>query len=145
MCVALLFWCLNDMYTCIYLHYTKVHYYIVRTHVHEPRPLWFTLCKKSRVVCQTSYSQLMRANKLKTALSRNYWLVWPHHDSVFSCTCIYMTCIYISVMSCYANTSHIIVPAYLVSLQLVMIAYEHLKSMHKQPLFQFLSQNQQFL
>ena len=28
MCVALLFWCINDMYTCIYLHYTKVHYYV---------------------------------------------------------------------------------------------------------------------
>ena len=25
----------------------------------------------------------MRVNKLETALSRDCWLVWPHHDSVF--------------------------------------------------------------
>ena len=29
------------------------------------------------------YSLLMRANKLETALSRERWLVWPNHDSLF--------------------------------------------------------------
>ena len=29
---------------------------------------------------------------LKQQLSRDCWLVWPHHDSVFSCTCTYMLC-----------------------------------------------------
>ena len=44
------------------------------------------------VVCQTSYaySLLMRANKLETAMSRDCWLFWPHHDSFLKCTC---TCI----------------------------------------------------
>ena len=38
-------------------------------------------------------SLLMRANctcTVKQPLSRDCWLVVPHHDSVFSCTCSYM-------------------------------------------------------
>ena len=39
----------------------------------------------SWVVCQIScpHSLLMRANSSKQPLSRDPWLVWPHHDSVF--------------------------------------------------------------
>ena len=31
---------------------------------------------------------LISAISSKQPLSRDLWLVWPHHDSVFQCTCI---------------------------------------------------------
>ena len=57
--------CMRNVHVhCLYVHvhvqYTNV--YSVHAHV---------------------YSLLVRANKLKTMLSIDHWLVWPHHYSIF--------------------------------------------------------------
>ena len=43
---------------------------------------------------------LMRANKLETALYRDCWLVWPHHDKVFQCIYIHVVCLQVFFYIC---------------------------------------------
>ena len=46
------------------------------------------------VVCQTSYAYFLptKANQLKQLLFRDRWLVWAHHDSVFTYTSKWWVC-----------------------------------------------------
>ena len=50
-----------------------------------PKPCMYVLmyiqCMVDRTIC--AFSLLMKASKLETALSRDYWLVWPHRIIFF--------------------------------------------------------------